>query len=86
MIQHFQILSLAAGERVKFFKQNKTMNNSEGGSQKLLPSDFYIENGNYVFTKEFHLKRGSCCGNFCRHCPFQPIHKKGNTTIFIDNG
>lgn len=48
--------------------------------------DFYIENGNYVFTKEFHLKRGSCCGNFCRYCAFQPIHKKGNTTIFIDNG
>jgi hypothetical protein len=39
-----------------------------------------------VFTKEFHLRRGSCCGNGCRHCPFFPAHKKGNTTIFIDNG
>ena len=48
--------------------------------------DFYIENGIYVFTKEFHLKRGSCCGNGCRHCPFFPAHKKGSTTIFIDNG
>ena len=71
---------------VKSNNQNKTMNNSEGGSQKLLPSDFYIENKIYVFTKEFHLKRGSCCGNGCRHCPFFPAHKKGNTTIFIDNG
>ena len=71
---------------VKSSNQNKTMNNSEGGSQKLLPSDFYIENGIYVFTKEFHLRRGSCCGNGCRHCPFFPAHKKGNTTIFIDNG
>jgi hypothetical protein len=86
MIHHFQILSLAAGERVKLFNQNKTINNLEGGSQKLLPSDFYIENGIYVFTKEFHLRRGSCCGNGCRHCPFFPAHKKGNTTIFIDNG
>ena len=68
------------------YKLIKTMNNSEGGSQKLLPSDFYIENGIYVFTKEFHLRRGSCCGNGCRHCPFFPAHKKGNTTIFIDNG
>jgi hypothetical protein len=73
-------------ELVKSSNQNKTMNNSEGGSQKLLPSDFYIENGIYVFTKEFHLRRGSCCGNGCRHCPFFPAHKKGNTTIFIDNG
>ena len=48
--------------------------------------DFYIENGKYVFTKEFHLSRGYCCGNGCRHCAFFPAHKKGNTTIFIDNG
>ena len=73
-------------ELVKSSNQNKTMNNLEGGSQKLLPSDFYIENGIYVFTEEFHLKRGSCCGNGCRHCPFFPAHKKGNTTIFINNG
>ena len=48
--------------------------------------DYYIENGKYVFTKEFHLSRGHCCGSGCRHCPFFPAHKKGNTTIFIDNG
>ena len=57
------------------------MNNSEGGSQKLLPSDFYIKNGIYVFTKEFHLRRGSCCGNGCRHCPYIPKAVKGNTTL-----
>ena len=48
--------------------------------------DFYIENGKYVFTEVFHIKRGYCCGNGCRHCPYFPAHKKGNTTIFIDNG
>jgi hypothetical protein len=48
--------------------------------------NFYIENGKYVFTKEFHLSRGYCCGNGCRHCPYFPAHKKGNTTIFINNG
>lgn len=48
--------------------------------------DFYIENGKYVFTKEYHLKRGHCCGSQCRHCPFYPLHKKGNTNIFIENG
>lgn len=32
--------------------------------------DFTIENGNHVFTRWYHLKRGSCCGNGCRHCPY----------------
>ena len=35
--------------------------------------DYTIENGNYVFTKWFHLKRGSCCGNGCRNCPYSKI-------------
>lgn len=33
--------------------------------------DFYfIDNGLMVFTKEHHLKRGHCCKNKCRHCPW----------------
>lgn len=33
--------------------------------------DFYInEDGNTVFTKEFHLRRGYCCESGCLHCPF----------------
>lgn len=34
--------------------------------------DFYWENGLMVFTEWFHLKRGECCGNGCRHCPYPP--------------
>jgi hypothetical protein len=34
--------------------------------------DYYIdENGLFVFTKEYHLKRGFCCGNNCKHCPWK---------------
>lgn len=33
--------------------------------------DYYIENGFKVFTEEYHLKRGYCCKNGCRHCPYQ---------------
>jgi hypothetical protein len=62
----------------------KELQNKE--DKKVESLDFYIEDGKYVFTKEFHLKRGSCCGNKCRHCAFFPTHKKGSTTIFIDNG
>lgn len=33
--------------------------------------DYYLdENGNLVFTEKYHLKRGSCCKNGCRHCPW----------------
>jgi hypothetical protein len=33
--------------------------------------DFYLdETGNIVFTATYHLKRGNCCENGCRHCPY----------------
>jgi cob(I)alamin adenosyltransferase len=33
---------------------------------------FYIDpsSGFTVFTELLHLKRGTCCGNQCRHCPY----------------
>ena len=36
----------------------------------LAPEDFYYEGPNLVFTAAYHLKRGSCCGSACRHCPY----------------
>jgi hypothetical protein len=36
----------------------------------LEPEDYYFEGGNIVFTAEYHLKRGCCCGSGCRHCPY----------------
>ena len=33
--------------------------------------DFYMEGPNLVFTAAYHLKRGSCCGSGCRHCPYR---------------
>jgi len=32
--------------------------------------DYYFENGLMVLTARFLLKRGYCCGNGCRHCPY----------------
>ncbi len=37
------------------------------------PKDFYFENGLMVLTERYHLKRGSCCGNGCRHCPYDHV-------------
>ena len=31
---------------------------------------YYMENGFMVFTQAYHSARGRCCGNACRHCPF----------------
>lgn len=42
----------------------------ETSSQLKLGEDYYIENGNYVFTENFLKKRGYCCENLCRHCPY----------------
>ncbi|MDI9861415.1 MULTISPECIES: DUF5522 domain-containing protein [Bacteroidota] len=37
----------------------------------LEPEDYYLnEQGFMVFTKEYHLKRGYCCKNGCKHCPY----------------
>jgi hypothetical protein len=41
---------------------------------KLEPEDYYFEGPLMVFTAAYHLKRGSCCGSGCRHCPY------GNST------
>ena len=39
--------------------------------QKLELEDFYYnEQGYHVFTKIYHLKRGYCYKNGCKHCPY----------------
>lgn len=31
---------------------------------------YYNEQGYIVLTEQFHLKKGYCCGNGCKHCPY----------------
>ena len=33
--------------------------------------DHYWENGYKVMTEKYHLERGYCCKNNCRHCPYE---------------
>jgi hypothetical protein len=36
-----------------------------------LGTDYYFnEEGLMVLTEAFHLKKGFCCGNGCKHCPY----------------
>jgi hypothetical protein len=34
---------------------------------------YYNEDGFTVFTTSYHLKKGICCGNGCKHCPYEYI-------------
>lgn len=43
--------------------------------------DYYFENDLLVYTAHFHVKRGSCCGSGCRHCPYDPRHIAGNRHV-----
>lgn len=39
--------------------------------------DYYLnEDGLMVFTEAYHLKRGYCCKNKCKHCPWGFGRKK----------
>lgn len=43
--------------------------------------DFYFdENGLMVMTEKYHLERGYCCGNGCRHCPYEHENVKNKIT------
>lgn len=48
-------------------------------------ADYYInDDGNFVFTLEYHLKRGYCCKNGCLHCPWnyrRPDQQQQNNDI-----
>ena len=43
--------------------------------------DYYFENGLLVMTAAYHIKRGSCCGNGCVWCPYEPKHESGATRL-----
>lgn len=45
--------------------------------------DYYLDSdsGLIVLTSEYHEKRGYCCGNSCKNCPYYPRHIKGNTEL-----
>ena len=46
---------------------------------KLGKDEFYYSNEGYiVFTEKYHLKRGTCCNNNCKHCPFIKKKKKND--------
>ena len=53
----------------------------EGGSTTaVVPlvegEDYYLDNGLMVLTARYHMRRGHCCEQGCRHCPFGDLLKR----------
>jgi Family of unknown function (DUF5522) len=53
--------------------------------------DFYCnEQGYIVLTEKYHLQKGFCCGNGCRHCPYEYINvpepKRSELVSLITDG
>jgi hypothetical protein len=44
--------------------------NSNESGDLIEGEDFYYEKNLMVFTEKYHLKKGHCCKNNCRHCPY----------------
>jgi hypothetical protein len=42
---------------------------------------YYFEGSKVVFTPNYHIERGYCCGSGCRHCPYEPMYVKGNIEL-----
>jgi hypothetical protein len=42
---------------------------------------YYMEDTKVVFTEQWLIRKDECCGNGCRHCPFDPKHKRGNEVV-----
>jgi hypothetical protein len=44
-------------------------------------TDYYFnEEGLMVFTELYHLRRGYCCKNKCKHCPWKYGKEKNSNT------
>jgi len=39
--------------------------------------DYYWENGKMVMTENYHVNRGYCCKNGCKHCPYENSKSTG---------
>ena len=56
---------------MNFFKKKKTEDKNISKNETKNKAEYYFnEQGYMVFTEYYHKKRGYCCKNGCKHCPF----------------
>ena len=57
----------------------------ENWLEKFDKEDYYLTpEGFIVFTEKYHLRRGYCCQNGCRHCPYKEKGKRGKKPLNED--
>ena len=64
-------------------RENRAMDRDQPPAESqtppaLEPEDYYLDGPNLVFTEAYHLKRGTCCGSGCRHCPYGGVDSGEN--------
>jgi len=53
-------------------ERSKAMSAKPADEPTLLEGrDYTVEAGCWIFTADFLRRRGYCCGNGCRHCPYR---------------
>ena len=62
----------------------------EGGSADRMDplvenEDYYMENGLMVVTARYLLRRGYCCDQGCRHCPYREAGRENSKPEIEDN-
>src|ERR1700679_45239 len=68
----FYLLRAAVFPKTAHSSENRSMDQNPATvpDTPLEGEDFYMDGPYLVFTAAYHLKRGSCCGSNCRHCPY----------------
>lgn len=52
------------------------------GESQVEGVDYYMNQAGYrVMTELYLVKRGYCCSNGCKHCPYLPKAVKGNRKL-----
>jgi len=60
---------------------SKKPENKGGGEPKFVEGvDYYFDGGLLVMTAEYLRKRGYCCGNGCRNCPYDKEDQSRNSS------
>ncbi|MFM7100822.1 MAG: cysteine-rich CWC family protein [Verrucomicrobiota bacterium] len=54
----------------------------QGWQPLAVPGEYYLDaQGRMVFTARYHLRRGYCCDQGCRHCPYDAEGRPGPDAV-----
>ena len=51
---------------------------TDNEAQLVEGEDYYLDHGLMVLTARYHLRRGYCCEQGCRHCPYSEVRTRND--------